>query len=80
MQYLEETDPLISKTYEDVKEKQDELERNRQEADKKLQKLRELIEQVKLFITKVMMLKKWQFKSIWCKPNSGEPSGLLRMI
>lgn len=40
-------DPKISSQYRVVKMKQESLEQRRKEADEKLQKLRELVEQVK---------------------------------
>lgn len=43
---IDKLNPEITQTYETVKVRQDDLEHRRKEADEKLRKLKELIEQV----------------------------------
>lgn len=44
---METMNPQISSTYDNVENKQEDLERQRKEADEKLQRLKDLIEQAR---------------------------------
>lgn len=46
MENIKQSHPNISTTYRSVKMRQEDLEHKRKEADEKLKKLRELVEQV----------------------------------
>ena len=54
MKDIEQLNPTITQTYRTVKVRQDDLEHKRKEADEKLLKLKELIEQVCQLILRSM--------------------------